>query len=231
MHCASCSAAVEAALRAAPGVLSASVALLSESAEVTYDAAACCDAALVEVVEAAGFEARVVSSGAAGGGGGGGAPHQQLLKLRVGGMHCSACSTAVEATLRGLPGVSHASVSLTLGQAEVAYWPGQASEGAIVAAVEEAGFEAAVVAKGESDVQLLQVEGMTCSSCSAAVEGALQRRPGVLSAAVNLITGVAEVRRGGSGGGGRGCMRSFMRRPGSNPGPLSCPPLHVLARR
>lgn len=38
-------------------------------------------------------------------------------------MHCSACSTAVEAALEGTPGVSKASVSLTLSMAEATYNP------------------------------------------------------------------------------------------------------------
>ena len=46
----------------------------------------------------------------------------------------------------------------------------------------------------ESDVQLLRVGGMTCSACSGAVEAALRKLPGVQTAVVSLITGVAEVR-------------------------------------
>ena len=38
-------------------------------------------------------------------------------------MHCSACSTAVEAALEGTAGVSKASVSLTLSMADVTYNP------------------------------------------------------------------------------------------------------------
>lgn len=38
-------------------------------------------------------------------------------------MHCSACSTAVEAALEGTVGVSKASVSLTLSMADVTYNP------------------------------------------------------------------------------------------------------------
>lgn len=51
----------------------------------------------------------------------------------------------------------------------------------------------AVIGPVECRQQLLQVEGMTCSSCSGSVEAALQAVPGVQSAAVNLISGVAEV--------------------------------------
>ena len=40
----------------------------------------------------------------------------------------------------------------------------------------------------------LKVDGMTCAACSARVERALSRVPGVESAAVNLLTGRAEVK-------------------------------------
>ncbi|MHB1589824.1 MAG: heavy-metal-associated domain-containing protein, partial [Metallibacterium scheffleri] len=40
----------------------------------------------------------------------------------------------------------------------------------------------------------LDIEGMTCASCSASVEHALARTPGVVTAAVNLANERAEVR-------------------------------------
>ena len=51
----------------------------------------------------------------------------------------------------------------------------------------------AVLGPAESCQQLLQVGGMTCGSCSSAVESALRAVPGVQAAAVNLLSGVAEV--------------------------------------
>ena len=48
------------------------------------------------------------------------------------GMHCSACSTAVEHALGALPGVRSAAVSLTLQQAEVVRAPGGADEVCII---------------------------------------------------------------------------------------------------
>lgn len=45
--------------------------------------------------------------------------HAQRVQLEVAGMHCSACSNAVEAELRALPGVQSASVSLVMRQATV----------------------------------------------------------------------------------------------------------------
>jgi copper ion binding protein len=191
--------------RSLPGVHSASVALLSKTAELVYDPAALSPRRIEEAVEEAGFHARVSTSrsmlqrqrsGSACADMGTG---MRIATLAVGGMHCSSCSSAVEAALLAVPGVRRASVSLTLCQAEVAFDPLLASELALVSAVEDAGFEArcASVGRGwgpEADLATLRVGGMTCSSCSRAVEEALRARPGVLHAAVNLLGGTAEVR-------------------------------------
>ena len=41
------------------------------------------------------------------------------MQISVKGMHCSACSSAVESALAALPGVQHASVALLTNSAEV----------------------------------------------------------------------------------------------------------------
>ena len=43
----------------------------------------------------------------------------QTIELEVGGMHCSACSSAVEKALTAVPGVQSASVSLVMRRATV----------------------------------------------------------------------------------------------------------------
>ena len=61
-----------------------------------------------------------------------------------------------------------------------------------------------VIGRAESCHQLLQIDGMTCSACSSAVESALRAVPGVHDAAVNLLSGVAEV--GGEHGAAAGLL-------------------------
>ena len=48
-------------------------------------------------------------------------PFVQAIRIGIRGMHCSACSTAVETALMAMKGVQHASVSLSLQQAELTY--------------------------------------------------------------------------------------------------------------
>eukprot|EP00983_Pelagomonas_calceolata_P101133 1158659-Pelagomonas_calceolata.AAC.4 len=81
------------------------------------------------------------------------------------------------------------------GEAEVRCQPGQEGIGdTLVSAVEDAGFEAKLIDRGQGqDTVLLKVGGMTCGACVSSVESAVQRLPGVLRVSVNLMGGTAEV--------------------------------------
>ena len=64
------------------------------------------------------------------------------MQLSVEGMHCASCVTRVERELRGLPGVSDASVSLSTEEARVTFTPAQAGVEQFEQAVERAGYHA-----------------------------------------------------------------------------------------
>ena len=64
----------------------------------------------------------------------------------------------------------------------------------LVQVVEALGFETKVLGSGSASTVRLQLGGMTCSSCSTAIEARLQATPGVTKASVSLITSTAEVR-------------------------------------
>ncbi|KAG2435932.1 hypothetical protein HXX76_007127 [Chlamydomonas incerta] len=187
MTCAACSKAVEGALSSVAGVKRASVALLQESAEVHYDEADVSPEALVGAVEDAGFEAGLVSVRQPK------AASLEALRMRVSGMVCAACSTAVENALLSCAGVSRAAVALASGEVEVNFDGAVVTAEALVAAVEDAGFEAVLLSQGGLESLTLAVSGMSVSGDATAVEVALRRVPGVAKAAVSLATGQAEV--------------------------------------
>ena len=60
--------------------------------------------------------------------------------IKVVGMHCSGCSDNVEKALKGVEGVTAASVNLKAGKAVVDYDPAKASEQKLAKAVKDAGF-------------------------------------------------------------------------------------------
>ncbi len=113
---------------------------------------------------------------------------EREIILPVTGMTCASCSARVEKALRKTPGVLSAEVNLASEHALVRFDPAQAQPAALQAAIEQAGY--GVV----TDEITLAITGMTCASCSARVEKALRKTPGVLSAEVNLASEQALVR-------------------------------------
>jgi copper-transporting P-type ATPase V len=118
------------------------------------------------------------------------------LDLPVEGMTCGSCSARVQRTLEKQPGVLDAEVNLATGVARISV-DDAVDLASLQAAVAKAGYELelpeepAPAAETEHE---LQVEGMTCGSCSARVQRALAKQPGVVDAQVNFATGVALVR-------------------------------------
>ncbi|HET7202932.1 MAG TPA: heavy metal translocating P-type ATPase [Steroidobacteraceae bacterium] len=71
-------------------------------------------------------------------------PAGATLRFVIGGMTCASCSTRVERALGRVPGVTGATVNLATEQATVGVRPGTGA-GALVAAVEKAGYTAVLV--------------------------------------------------------------------------------------
>ncbi len=107
------------------------------------------------------------------------------LSIGIQGMTCASCSARVEKVLKQLPGVTDATVNLATETATVS---GEADLAAVKQAIEKAGFSV------PTESCTLDISGMTCASCSARVEKALARVPGVLDASVNLATERATVK-------------------------------------
>ena len=123
MTCAACATRLEKTLNRLPGV-SAAVNLASEKAQIEFDPATTGAAALVHSIEGAGFTVPTRS-----------------VELALTGMTCAACAARIEKVLEKLPGVS-AAVNLATERARVTYPPGSLAVGALIAAVEGAGYGA-----------------------------------------------------------------------------------------
>ncbi|NJN65241.1 MAG: copper-translocating P-type ATPase [Chloroflexaceae bacterium] len=107
---------------------------------------------------------------------------QQELHISITGMTCASCSARVEKALKKVPGVSEASVNLANEQVSICFDPSDAAPARLLDAVEQAGY-GVITNRAE-----FPVTGMTCASCSARVEKALRKVPGVLDAQVNLAS-------------------------------------------
>ncbi len=135
MTCASCSARVERALSALPGVR-ASVNLATERATVQFDPARTDAQHLLDRVADAGY-----------------APRSADVELDVQAMTCAACVGRVERALRAVPGVLAASVNLASERASVRYLPAMVQADGLVAAIVAAGYGARVAGDVDEALQ------------------------------------------------------------------------------
>ncbi len=124
MNCASCVARVEKAISAVPGVVSASVNLATERADVRFDETAK-PSEIIKAIENLGYGAV-----------------EDTLELGIEGMSCASCVGRVEKALKGVPGVVEANVNLASERASIRLVKGLASSDMLLEAVRGAGYEA-----------------------------------------------------------------------------------------
>lgn len=124
MTCASCVGRVEKAIRAAPGVKTATVNLAAERARVEMDEAGSA-AAVTQAIRSAGYE-----------------PIEHTFELKITGMTCASCVGRVERALKAAPGVLDASVNLATERATVRVLEGATDVRGLSEAVARAGYAA-----------------------------------------------------------------------------------------
>lgn len=107
MTCGSCVNSIEKHLKASKGIISCSVALLAQKAEVEYDPTLIQPLDIVNLIEDIGFSANVASQDS-----------KKAVTLKIFGMTCASCSGTIERELKITPGIKSASVNL-LGQTGV----------------------------------------------------------------------------------------------------------------
>ncbi|ELR21256.1 coppertranslocating P-type ATPase [Acanthamoeba castellanii str. Neff] len=122
MTCGACVATIESYVpNAVEGVISISVGLLAERAEVVYDKRTTSPKEI-----AAAIEDPTVSS----------------IKLRIGGMTCASCVGRVERAVTPLPGVLNVSVNLATEVCDVTFTSGQTTLRTLISAISDAGYTA-----------------------------------------------------------------------------------------
>ena len=112
---------------------------------------------------------------------------KKQLTLPIKGMTCASCVSHVEAALKEVEGVSLANVNLATEKATVELASDAIDVGKLMYAVEDAGYGIGL------EKATYAVSGMTCATCVAHVEEALQETNGVVSANVNLASEKATV--------------------------------------
>ncbi|WP_373683676.1 copper-translocating P-type ATPase [Acinetobacter sp. YH1901134] len=106
---------------------------------------------------------------------------QKQLELEIEGMTCASCVARVEKALKTVPEVIDAKVNLATEKATITALA-SVENSALAKSVEKAGFHIA-----QPNIEL-NIDGMTCASCVARVEKALNAVDGVSKATVNLAS-------------------------------------------
>ena len=138
--------------------------------------------------------------------------HMATTTLRVGGMTCGACTSAVESGFKKVDGAGTVTVSLVTERAVVLHDPAKLSAEEIQEIIEDRGFDAEILttdmpqklqdhSKKEEEAEAVDADesrslatttvsvgGMTCGACTSAVEGAFKNIPGVRSFSISLLS-------------------------------------------
>ncbi|KAL8970706.1 MAG: hypothetical protein Q9183_001389 [Haloplaca sp. 2 TL-2023] len=132
--------------------------------------------------------------------------------LRVDGMTCASCESAVKGGFKGLEGAGAIEAYFNLSRAIVEHDPQKLSPSSIREAIEDTGFDAEVLsterlnptaddmgarmddtAASHLYITTLKVEGMTCGACESGIRGGFKDVPGVNSMSISFLTGRADL--------------------------------------
>ncbi|KAH7079841.1 E1-E2 ATPase-domain-containing protein [Paraphoma chrysanthemicola] len=140
------------------------------------------------------------------------AAHMATTTLKVEGMTCGACTSAIESGFQGVDGVGNVSISLVMERAVIQHNPEIISADQVKEVIEDRGFDADVLStdlptthttedhflsdsEDEEEVTssgtattTLSVGGMTCGACTSAVEGAFKDVAGIKHFSISLLS-------------------------------------------
>ena len=104
----------------------------------------------------------------------------------VGGMTCASCAAHAQRAASALAGVEQCDVNIATEKMNIRFDEAKLSFDQIAKAISDAGF---TLSEEKSTRQIeLDIAGMSCAACSAAVERATSKLGGVVKAQVNLAT-------------------------------------------
>ena len=111
--------------------------------------------------------------------------------IKISGMSCASCAKAIERAVKKLDTDIDASVNLTTEKLSISYNSEKVNLKDIESAINKAGF--GVVKEEIAKEVVIPIGGMTCASCSKAVERAIKKLDGIKKVDVNLATEKATI--------------------------------------
>src|SRR6516225_2001534 len=112
---------------------------------------------------------------------------KEHIELRIGGMTCAYCPSAIEKAVGAVPGVTSAQVNPSTKVARIGYDPARAKIAEILNAIRSVGYTVGTA------TMRVPIKNMYCGSCLVRIELALQMVPGVVSARASLETNAVDI--------------------------------------
>ncbi len=134
MHCAACSTRIEKVVGAMPGVEKVAVNLATHEMDLGFDPQEAPLDKILEQVRTLGFSVEAPAE-------------QSVLELKIGGMHCAACSSRIERVTGRMEGVTEASVNLGAESGRFVFDPALVSQRTLRQAIHDAGFTTSIPQK------------------------------------------------------------------------------------
>ncbi|KAI5865846.1 heavy metal translocatin [Durotheca rogersii] len=151
MTCGACTSAVEGSFSGLDGLLRFNISLLAERAVITHDTTKISPEKIAEIVEDAGFGAKVISTVFAA------ADHSgtsATSQFKIYGNPDASAAKTIEEALATLPGVSSAKLNMATSRLTVSHRPNLTGLRVIVEEVEKLGFNALVADNDDNNAQL-----------------------------------------------------------------------------
>lgn len=130
--------------------------------------------------------------------------------LRVEGMTCASCESAVKGAFKGLEGAGAVEAYFNLSRATVEHDAQRFPPESVRETIEDTGFDAEVLstdypnamqgasqettenAGSELSITTLKVEGMTCGACESGIRAGFKDVPGLTTMSISFLTGRAD---------------------------------------
>lgn len=113
---------------------------------------------------------------------------EESIQIKINGMSCASCSQTIEEKLDATEGVIKSQVNLATQKGSITYRPEKIEMSRIYNLIEESGYDPVSITK------VVEISGMSCSSCAKTNKESLDSNLGVLEADVNYATEEATVK-------------------------------------
>ncbi|PNS21575.1 Copper-transporting ATPase ccc2 [Sphaceloma murrayae] len=151
MTCGACTSAVEGGFKDLPGLIRFNISLLAERAVITHDPSVLSAAQVAEIIEDRGFDAKILSSVEDG------ADHSSanaVAQLKIYGLLDDKDALNLSTLLLENDGVLSVNISYSTSRAAISFQPSKCGLRTIVAAIEQAGYNALLADNDDNNAQL-----------------------------------------------------------------------------